>query len=246
MDPVITIPALGDNYIYLYKDETGNALVVDPGQSKPALQALNKHGLNLKAILVTHNHFDHTGGVDELRRKTGCVIVNPGENTKEIIEVCSAKIQIIATPGHTRSSVCYYVLPYGNKPGIIFTGDTLFIGGCGRLIGCDAQTMWESLEKIAALPEETLVYPGHDYTLENYEFASQIALDNDAIRKRLQQIRDCEQKGILTVPSTIAQEKATNIFLLAKTPEIKVAINIADAAAAEVFAELRHRKDIFG
>lgn len=270
MDPVTTIPALGDNYIYLYKDEHGNAFVVDPGESRSVFEALNKHGLNLKAALVTHNHFDHTGGIDELKRKTGCEVIDPDLNDGEIIETCGAEIQIIATPGHTRSSVCYYVQPSDNRSGppaarlpsvgqvcragILFTGDTLFIGGCGRLIGCDARTMWRSLEKIAALPDDTLVYPGHDYTLENYEFASQIAPDNEAplgapwraIQKRLQQIRDCEEKGSLTVPSTIAQEKATNIFLLANTPEIKVAIDMPNATDAEVFAQLRYRKDVFG
>jgi hydroxyacylglutathione hydrolase len=264
MNRVIVIPALGDNYIYLYKDELGNAplgapgraFVVDPGESRPVLEALNKHvptgmakpSLNLKAVLVTHNHFDHTGGVDELKRKTGCVVIDPDSNDGNIIEVCGVKIQIISTPGHTRNSVCYYVQPLDDRPGILFTGDTLFIGGCGRLIGCDARIMWNSLEKIASLSDDTLVYPGHDYTLENYEFASQIAPNNLAIQNRLQQIRKRHQgrDGLATVPSTIAQEKATNIFLLANTPEIKAAINMPNATDVEVFAELRHRKDVFG
>jgi hydroxyacylglutathione hydrolase len=272
MNRVIVIPALGDNYIYLYKDELGNAppgapgraFVVDPGESRPVFEALNEHvpkvhqgtpcggmarfSLNLKAVLVTHYHFDHTGGIDELKRKTNCKIINPDSDSGKIIEICDAKIQIIDTPGHTRNSVCYYVQPSDNRSGILFTGDTLFIGGCGRLIGCDARTMWSSLEKIAALPDDTLVYPGHNYTLENYEFASQIAPHNLAIQNRLQQIRKKQQglDGLATIPSTIAQEKATNIFLLANTPEIKSAINMPNAADYEVFAELRHRKDIFG
>ena len=260
MDQVIVIPALGDNYIYLYKDEQGNAFVVDPGESKSVLHVLNENQLDLKAILITHNHFDHTGGVDELRRKAGpsgasCEVIGPDSNDGKIIEtslqdvwqVCGVKIQIISTPGHTRSSVCYYVLPSENRPCILFTGDTLFIGGCGRLMGCDARTMWQSLEKIAALPDDTLVYPGHDYTLENYEFATQIAPGHNAIQKRLQEIKEQQGRdGLATVPSTIAQEKATNIFLLARTPEIKTAIDMPGATDAEVFAELRHRKDIYG
>ena len=103
MNPVIIIPALGDNYIYLYKDDAGNSFVVDPGESKAVLKALNENHLNLKAILVTHNHFDHTGGVDELKRKTSCEVVGPDLNDGKIIEICGTKIQVISTPGHTRN-----------------------------------------------------------------------------------------------------------------------------------------------
>ena len=123
------------------------------------------------------------------------------------------------------------MITYNQENGILFTGDTLFIGGCGRLLECDAKTMWNSLQKLAALPENTNVYCGHDYTLENYEFALETEPNDLLIQQRLNEIRQIVQQGKFTVPSTIAQEKATNLFMRAKTPEI--------------FAELRHRKDMF-
>ena len=135
------------------------------------------------------------------------------------------RIQVIATPGHTATSVCYYIRPTKDSPGILFTGDTLFTGGCGRIFESNAETMWNSLKKIAALPNDTLVYPGHNYTQENYQFALTIDPQNQPIRNLL-------GKANFTPPSTIAQEKQTNIFLQANTPQ--------------TFAKLRRRKDTFG
>jgi hydroxyacylglutathione hydrolase len=257
VDSVTTISTFGDNYIYLYRCGQNNAFVVDPGDSSAVLSVLKEQGLVLAAALATHHHFDHTGGIRELKKKTGCEVIGPDRNTipvadrvvndKDVLEVCAAKIQVIATPGHTRDSVCYYLQPpKGNESGILFTGDTLFIGGCGRPIECEAQIMWDSLQKIAALPDDTLVYPGHDYTEENYEFALTVEPNNTTTKTRLQEIRERQNQGQLTVPSTIAQEKTTNIFLRADTPEIKTALDMAKAADAEVFAELRRRKNVFG
>jgi len=169
MEPVITIPALGDNYIYLYRYSQNNAFVVDPGDAGAVLKELKEHRLNLTDALSTHRHFDHTAGIEDLKKKTGCKVI-VSEKT-EIFHIDNMNIQIIATPGHTRDSVCYYVQPSEKHSGVLFTGDTLFIGGCGRPIECDASIMWDSLQKIATLPDDTLVYPGHDYTEENYEFA---------------------------------------------------------------------------
>ena len=122
MNRVIIIPALGDNYIYLYRDSRGDAFVVDPGQSRAVFEALKKQQLNLKAALITHNHFDHTGGVAELKKKTGCEVFEPGDSNK--IEICGVHINVIQTPGHTRDSVCYYVRPNDNHDSMVFTGDT--------------------------------------------------------------------------------------------------------------------------
>ncbi len=250
MDSVTTICALGDNYIYLCRCGQNNAFVVDPGDGSAVLRALEEQELILTATLATHNHFDHIGGIRALKKKTGCELIGPiGRviNDKDVIEVGATKIQVIATPGHTRDSVCYYLQPSkGNESAILFTGDTLFIGGCGRPIECDAQTMWDSLRKIAALPDCTRVYPGHDYTEENYEFAMTIEPNNITTKKRLQEIKELQNQGRLTVPSTVAQEKTTNIFLRANTREIKTAIGMPNAADAEVFAELRRRKNLFG
>jgi hydroxyacylglutathione hydrolase len=244
MEPVITIPALGDNYIYLCCYHKNNAFVVDPGESRVVFGVLDKHGLNLTDVLITHRHIDHTGGVEDLKKRTGCRVIS-GEDS-EITLVGDVGIQAITTPGHTRDSVCYYVQPSEKNDGLLFTGDTLFVGGCGRPIGCDAQTLWHSLQKLAALPDDTLVYPGHDYTEENYEFALTIVPDNPAIKQRLSEIQQAQRQGLPTVPSTILQEQTTNVFLAAGRKEIKAALNMSGAPDAEVFAELRRRKNIFG
>jgi len=244
MEPVITISALGDNYIYLYRYYRNNAFAVDPGEAKAVLEVLKKHGLNLTDVLITHRHFDHTAGIETLKERTGCKVIG-GEN-EEILLVGNVKIQVIATPGHTRDSVCYYVQPSGEHSGLLFTGDTLFVGGCGRPIECDARTLWQSLQKLTALPNDTLLYPGHNYTAENYEFALTIEPNNTDVKARLDDARQAQRQGLPTVPSTILQEKTTNIFLKANRHEIKAALNMPNAADAEVFTELRRRKNIFG
>lgn len=244
MEPVITISALGDNYIFLCRYHRKNAFAVDPGEAGVVLKALEKHGLNLTDVFITHRHFDHTGGVGDLKVKTGCKVVS-GEKAEVILEG-NVKIQVIATPGHTRDSVCYYVQPAEQHSGLLFTGDTMFIGGCGRPIECDARTLWQSLQKLAALPNDTLVFPGHDYTQENYEFALTIVPNNPDVKSRLDEIRKSQRQGSLTVPSTILQEKTTNVFLNANKSEIKAVLNMPNAANEEVFAELRRRKNIFG
>ena len=247
---MITIPSLGDNLIYLYRYNQSDCLAVDPGESM--LKILKEQDLSLKMILVTHHHWDHTGGVAELKKKTGCKVVG-GDKRRirgidqsvkdgEILPVGDAEVHVIATAGHTSTSVCYYVPPSPtNASGILWTGDTLFVGGCGRLFESNARTMFESLQKLASLPDDTLVYCGHDYMVENYEFALSIQPDNQAIRLRLNDIRQSGQ----TVPSTILEERTTNVFLLAGTPELKAALNMPEAKGFEVFAELRRRKDIF-
>ena len=252
MDSVITIPALGDNLIYLHRYNQSDCLVVDPSDCSSVLRILREQDLSLKMILVTHHHWDHTGGVAELKQKTGCKVVG-GDKRRirgvdqlvedgEILPAGDADVHVIATPGHTSTSVCYYVLPSGtNVSGILWTGDTLFVGGCGRLFEGNAKSMSESLQKLASLPDDTLVYCGHDYTLENYEFALSIEPDNQAVRQRLNDIRQTGQ----TVPSTMLQERTTNVFLLAGTPELKAALNMPQAKDFEAFAELRQRKDIF-
>ena len=256
MEPVIILPALDDNYIYLYQCDKNNTLVVDPGDGSTVLDVLEDQGLALTTVLTTHHHFDHVSGVKELKKKTGCEIIGSDKNSisvidrivrdRDVIEISSTKIVVIATPGHTQDSICYYVQPSKKHSGILFTGDTLFIGGCGRPIECDASTMWDSLQKLAALPDDTLVYPGHNYTEENYEFALTIEPNNTLVERSLQTIKEWQSLGKPTVPSNIGQERATNIFLRADDPESKAVLNMSGADAAKVFAELRRRKNIFG
>jgi len=256
MDTAITIPALGDNFIYVVRYDAQDSFVVDPGEASAVLRILKKHGLSLTTILLTHHHGDHVGGASELKRKTGCEIVagykghsrdvNKVVNDGRILSMGGVKIKVLATPGHTRSSVCYYMQPSNTiSKGMLWTGDTLFVGGCGRLFECDPQTMWDSLVKLTSLPDDTLVYCGHDYTVENYEFALSIEPDNETVKKRLDEIRQMSKQGGLSVPSRISQEKLTNVFLRADSPELKVALGMRKAPAGEVFAELRQRKDRF-
>jgi len=256
MDSVITIPALGDNFVYLYRYNQNDTFAVDPGDGSLVLRAMKQHGLNLQMILLTHHHWDHAAGIEELKQKTGCKVIGadkrriPGIDSVvsdgQVLPVGQRKIRVIATPGHTGTSVCYYMEPSaGNENGILWTGDTLFVGGCGRLLECNAQLMWDSLQKLASLPDDTLVYCGHDYTLENYEFASGIEPGNQIVKERLDQVRQLQTQGKLTVPSSILLERTTNCFLRAGTPELKVALGMPQAQALEVFAELRRRKDVF-
>jgi hydroxyacylglutathione hydrolase len=256
MDSVITIPALGDNFIYLCRYNQNDSFAVDPCDGSLVLRILQEQGLSLKMILVTHHHWDHVAGIADLKKRTGSKVIGadkqriPGIDLvvedRQILPVGEHRIRVIATPGHTRTSVCYYMEPSaGNKNGVLWTGDTMFIGGCGRLLECNAKSMAESLQKLVSLPDDTLVYCGHDYTLENYEFASGIDPGNQVVKERLEQVRKLQKQGKLTVPSSISLEKTTNCFLRAGTPELKAALGMQDAQAVEVFAELRRRKDVF-
>ncbi len=257
MTNVITIPAFGDNFVYLHPCGDHRAFAVDPGDAPLVLRELQRQHLSLAAVLATHDHWDHIGGAADLQSKTGCQVIGVGARLipasdrtvadGDVLAVGEAQVRVIATPGHTRTSVCYHVAPPdGNEPSVVYTGDTLFVGGCGRLLECEAATMWRSLQKLAALPAETLVYCGHDYTLENYEFAVKICPDDRRLRDRLAEVQKAVEYGQLTVPSTIAQERATNVLLRADDPQVKAALGMADAPPEEVFAELRHRKDLFG
>ena len=238
MDSVITIEACGDNFIYLFRYGDNDAFVVDPSVSAPVLQRLNDDGLNLKMALITHHHWDHLGGVGDLKKKTGCEIIGADARRisgidrvvtdDDIIKADKYNIRVICTPGHTKTSVCYYLEPSDDNVGILWTGDTMFIGGCGRIFECDAATMLDSLLKLADLPNDTLVYCGHDYTIENYEFALTIEPKNPIFKQRLDEVKGSG----LTVPSTIGCEKQTNIFLRTDRN-------------AEIFANLRRKKDFF-
>jgi hydroxyacylglutathione hydrolase len=255
MDEVTVISALGDNFIYLWRTSEHEVFAVDPSDASAVAPVLAECGMRLTAVLATHDHWDHVAGITELKKKTGCTVIGGDRRISgidrvvrddDMLTVGGENVRVVATPGHTRTSLCYYMPPSErNSSGILWTGDTLFTGGCGRLFECDAKTMWKSLQKLACLPQETLVYCGHDYALENYEFALTIEPDNDAVRHRLGELKQAISCGGRTVPSTIGQEKLTNPFLRADTPELRTALKLPQAPAAEVFAELRHRKDRF-
>lgn len=256
MGRVITIPAFSDNYIYLYRYDEDKAFAVDPAANSAVLAALAENGLSLEMILSTHSHYDHVGGNLELKKRTGCEVIGadarriPGLNRVvadgDIISAGPEQIHIIATPGHTDKDVCYYLPALADNPhGTVFTGDTLFIAGCGRRFGTDALTMFNSLNTLAALPADTRVYCGHDYTVEDYEFALTVEPTNKAVKQLLLKANQASAAGTPTVPSTIKQEKLTNPFLRVDSPQIRQTLNMLKSPPHEVFAQLRRRKDIF-
>lgn len=246
MYTVTTLSTLADNYTYVI-DSDGVAVVIDPGEATPVLRALQRSGSRLLAVLGTHGHFDHIGGSDELARRTGCQVLLPdGANgAAGALTLGSLTFTAMRTPGHSADSVSLYLPPGQGAPGAVFTGDTLFVGGCGRVLTRSPETMWASLQSLAALPPDTLVYCGHDYTLENYEFAVTVEPDNAIVKAKLEQIRVMVEAGEPVVPSTMAQELATNPFLRAVTPEMKRALGMDGAPDAAVFARLRRMKDEF-
>ncbi len=247
----------GDNYTYLWRLDEACAFVVDPTDAAAVLQALATERLALFAALATHHHADHTAGLAELKSHTGCRIIGPDAQRiagldvvvqdGHTVELGRRTAQVLGTPGHTRTSVCYHLPPApGQAAGHVFTGDTLFVGGCGRPMECDAGVLWTSLQRLAALPDETVLWCGHDYTAENYEFALAVEPKNQAVRERLRETRQAAAHGRPSVPSTIAREKTANIFLRADDPAVQDALGMHQADPERVFAELRRRKTLFG
>ncbi len=247
----------GDNYVYVHAYGDRRAFVVDPTDAAMVRRTIAQQKLAVTDVLLTHHHGDHTAGLAELKSRTPCRAVGSDERRiagidqlvrdGDVVTLNDRTIQVIGTPGHTNTSVCYYLPPSPKgRPGIVFTGDTLFVGGCGRPMECDAHVLWESLMRLAALPDETLVYCGHNYTAENHEFALSIEPDNRAVAEQLRRATRDAAQGCPTVPSTIARERATNIFLRAGQSAVKVALGMIEASPEQVFAELRRRKNLFG
>lgn len=248
------LAARRDNYIWLLRDRHGQAAIVDPGESAPVEAALQAHGLKLRAILLTHHHDDHIGGVAELLQRHDATVFAPVDERIELpaqrvghddtvqIPGMTARFSVIAVPGHTRSHIAFH----GHD--MLFSGDALFSVGCGRVFEGTAVQMLASLDRLAALPPETRVYCGHEYTLDNCAFALTIEPDNVALQAREAQALQQRARGVATVPSTLADELACNPFLRVDAPNVRAALTDAlpaDAARSQVFAELRERKNRF-
>ncbi len=248
------IPVLSDNYVYLAHDPaTGATAVVDPAVAAPVMAALDDKGWRLSHILNTHHHGDHVGGNLEIKAATGCTVVGPRADSSRIpgIDVAvadgetyalgSAEAQVFDVPGHTRGHIAYWFA----DSAALFCGDTLFALGCGRLFEGTAAQMWTSLCKLRALPADTRVYCAHEYTQANARFALSVEPDNADLVARAARIDELRARGEPTVPSTLGEERATNPFLRADAPGLKTALDLADADPVTVFAETRHRKDVF-
>jgi hydroxyacylglutathione hydrolase len=248
------LPLLQDNYAWLILDpETGTSGVVDPAVAAPVLARLKALGRGLDWILATHHHGDHVGGNLELKAATGCRVAGaevdahriPGIDLRlaegDSFAFGSRRAEIIATPGHTAGHISYWFA----DDRALFCADTLFALGCGKLLEGDAATMQRSLAKLRALPEDALVYCGHEYTLANARFALTVDPDNAALRQRAALVAQMREKGEATVPSTLGEERATNPFLRWDDPGIRRGLGMAGASDAAVLGEIRSRKDRF-
>lgn len=257
MIQIDALPAFNDNYLWLLQDAgSRRCAVVDPGDAAPVLAWLQAHpGWQLSDILVTHHHFDHVGGVTELKQATGAQVYGPAEEKipardiglagDEAISVLGLDFQVIAVPGHTLGHIAYYQA----EQSLLFCGDTLFAAGCGRLFEGTPQQMHASLQRLAALPDATQVYCTHEYTLSNLRFAHAAEPGNPQVEARLQQVSAWREAGRISLPSTLALEKASNPFLRTSEPEVIASLERNDGKrydnAQAVFAGLRAWKDRF-
>lgn len=253
---LIPIPAFADNYLWLLHDGQ-HALVVDPGDAVPVQRVLQDNGLQLSAILVTHHHADHTGGVDTLRNATGAAVFGPAsERIPEpfaplcegnIISAMGLDFQVIDVPGHTSGHIAYYTPDMNGKP-LLFCGDTLFSGGCGRLFEGTPAQMLASLDKLAALPGNTVTCCTHEYTLSNLRFAVAVDPANQALRSYQTHCEKLRLQNLPTLPTSIAQELLINPFLRTRQPALVSSARHVDAAAHDdvsVFAAIRQLKNNF-
>ena len=243
-----------DNFCVLLRDsETGATALVDAPEEGPILRAIEETGWQPPSLLlVTHHHFDHVEANLALKARFGLSIVGPAREAEKIpgidrsvregdsVRLGRSEALVLETPGHTAGHVSYYFA----DAGIVFTADTLFALGCGRLFECPPPVMYQSLKKLAALPPETVVYCGHEYTLSNARFALTVDPGNPALQERARKIEALVQEGKPTLPTTIGEEHATNPFLRWHDPDIRRNLGMENAPDEDVFAEIRRRKDV--
>ena len=251
---LVTIPCLTDNYAYLIHDAaSGQTAVVDVPDAGPVQAALAERGWRLSDILITHHHADHIQGVDTLRAATGAMVLGAAADAHRLpkldlaltdadsFSIGAEFARIIDVPGHTVGHIAFHF----PDSGLAFTADSLMAGGCGRLFEGTPAQMWASLSKLAALPPGTLICSGHEYTASNLRFAATLEPDDPALILRINEVTAARREGRPTVPSLLSDELATNPFLRAGLPQMKMAVGLADADDAMVFAEIRARKDKF-
>ncbi|OCG21292.1 MULTISPECIES: hydroxyacylglutathione hydrolase [unclassified Gilliamella] len=242
MYQINSIASLKDNYIWIITNTDNQAVIIDPGETEPVINYLNKHKLSPIGILLTHHHIDHTGGVKELKTRYPDIEVYgsreidlPINHLINQTNICvgNFNFDVITVPGHTLGHLAYYCCPY------LFSGDTLFSAGCGRVFEGTYQQMLDSLNKLKNLPNETLICAGHEYTLSNLEFAQNMIPEDEYINKYLKFIA----KKSMSLPSTLLNEKQINIFLRCDEKKLQNKFNFN--SELELFAFFRSQKDIF-
>ena len=251
---LITIPCLSDNYAFLAHDpETGTTALFDIPEAGPILAALADKGWSLDQIYITHHHWDHVGGLNEVLSVHKAQVIGAKADYGRLppldsmvsegdtVSIGSVKGTVMDVSGHTINHVAYY-FPDG---GVVFTADSLMALGCGRVFEGTKPQMWESMQKFLSLPPETIVASGHEYTEANGRFALTVDPENSALISRMEGIARARAEGKPTVPSTMAEELATNPYLRPDDPGIQAHLGMSGASAVDVFTEIRTRKDNF-
>lgn len=257
---LISLPAFADNYLWLWQQDS-QAVVVDPGDAQPVLEALARDGLTLTAILVTHHHADHVGGVEALRQATGARVFGPAREdipapltpvmNADRLELLGQTVQVLDVPGHTAGHVAYFLADAPESP-VLFCGDTLFSGGCGRIFEGTPAQMLASLDALAALPSHTRVCCAHEYTLSNLRFAAVVEPRNSALQTYTAHCQALRAQGLPTLPALLGTELQINPFLRTRHPDVRQAVahhaGFAQATPTDdvtVFAALRQWKNDF-
>lgn len=248
------IEALSDNYIYLLRNEEKKITsVIDPGEAAPIIKFLDDRGWHLDEIVNTHHHYDHIGGNLELKKIYNSNLIAPfyekerisGIDTyvsdSENIYIAGINTKVFHTPGHTLGHVCFYM----KDEKCLFSGDTLFYLGCGRVFEGTMEQMWTSLLKLRSLPDDTLVYCGHEYTLSNAKFCNHLDPDNNILKTAYTKIKNLRERGLSTIPFELGKEKQINPFLRADQKEFTNSIGLQSNHAYDSFGAIRQQKDNF-
>lgn len=241
-----------DNYgVLIHDKDTGQTACIDAGDAQAAIDALSEKGWVLSHLLITHHHGDHTAGLMDIKSETGCKVIGPEQlsapiegidihvNDNSEFEFANRTVKVLHTPGHTTDMMNYYFA----EDKLVFTGDTLFSMGCGRLFEGNADMMLTSINKLKALPDDTLVYCAHEYTATNARFALDVDPDNAALQTRASEVTALRSEGKATVPSLLGLERQTNPFLRTDNTDLAAALSMTGSGEVAIFAELRERRN---
>lgn len=256
---IYPLAILESNYVWMIQTGTANNFIaVDPGDGIAVVKFLDEHKAHLCGILITHHHRDHIAGIDQLTDKYSAPVFGPHSSKipqvtqplcdKQKLKIDGLIFEILAVPGHTMEHIAYFMAASSTQQPLLFCGDALFAGGCGRRFEGDAKTMWESLVKLSQLPDETLIYCAHEYTKSNLEFALALEPNNHALQERFARVAQARTQNLCTLPSQLLEERATNPFLRCQLPPLQAAAlkfkqDLNDFSPEKVFETLRFLKD---